>query len=264
MYIVERIKKMYEFHGRVGLTIGNFEGFHRGHREIVRTLQARSLSRGLKTAVITFKEHPLKLLHGVEPERLTLPHEKLVYLQKAGVDLLLYLDFSAELADTEPEDFLHMIQRELDPGLLCLGKGFRFGKDNRGDIEFLHDSVKGFRYELLVVDDVVYRGGPVSSTRIRVAVKKGDLHLAGALLGRDYHLYVTAVPGDNLLKPLCANCAFPDHGRYGGVLIGIESGKNCKVVVERIEEGFSFSDDVDLRGEAFFRLQFSHRLDYQK
>jgi riboflavin kinase/FMN adenylyltransferase len=260
VYIVEQIKKMYQFYGRVGLTIGNFEGFHRGHREIVRTLLSRSLSCGLKTAVITFKEHPLKLLYGMEPERLTLPNEKLVYLRNAGVDLLLYLDFSAELADTEPEDFLLMVQRKLSPGLLCLGKGFRFGKDNRGDIEFLRDGGKGLNYDLLVVDDVVYRGGPVSSTRIRDAVKRGDFELAGALLGRDYHLYVTAHSGAHLLRPLCANCAFPDDGRYRGVLIGTESGENSKIVVERIEEGFSFSEDLDLRGEAFFRLQFSHRL----
>ena len=88
MYIVERIRKMDDFHGSVGLTIGNFEGFHRGHREIITTLITQSRRHGLYTAVITFKEHPLKILRGTEPEQLSLPHEKLVKLRKAGIDLL--------------------------------------------------------------------------------------------------------------------------------------------------------------------------------
>lgn len=262
MYIVERIKRLNDFHGKVGLTIGNFEGFHRGHREIVQTLLSQSGHRGLRTAVITFKEHPLKMLRGVEPERLTLPHEKLVNLRNAGVDLLFYLDFSAGFADTEPESFLRMLQRELAPGLLCLGRGFRFGKGNKGNIDFLSRNADQYSYDLLVVDDVMHLCGPVSSTRIRDAVKRGDFELADALLGQSYHLYV--IGGGNLLKPLCMNCAFPDEGRYMGVLYDDRERQGKGMVVERVDEGFCICEEVDLKRNGLYRLQFSHRLDPQK
>lgn len=259
MYIVEHIRRMNDFHGNVGLTIGNFEGFHRGHREIVQTLLSQSRRRGLDAAVITFKEHPLKLLRGVEPERLSLPHEKLVNLRKAGVDLLLYLDFSPEFADTEPESFLRMLQRQLAPGLLCLGREFRFGKGNEGNIDFLRRLSATYNYDLVVVDDVVHLNGPVSSTRIRDAVKKGDFELADGLLGHSYHLYVTGE--HKLLKPLCMNCAFPDDGRYMAVLHEGGKGQGREMVVERVDQGFVLCDEIDLKKNGLYRLQFSLRLD---
>jgi riboflavin kinase/FMN adenylyltransferase len=250
---------MNDFHGKLGLTIGNFEGFHRGHREIVQTLLSECGDRMLRTAVITFKEHPLKLLRGVEPERLSLPHEKLVNLRNTGIDLLFYLDFSAEFADTEPESFLRMLQRELSPVLFCLGTGFRFGKGNQGDIDFLRRKADRYGYDLLVVDDVMHLGGPVSSTRIRDAVKRGDFELTDALLGQSYHLYVTGE--HRMLQPLCMNCAFPDEGRYLGVLHD-DREKGCnEMVVERVEEGFYVCEEVDLKRNGLYRLQFAHRLD---
>jgi riboflavin kinase/FMN adenylyltransferase len=250
---------MNDFHGSVGLTIGNFEGFHRGHREIVQTLIVQSRQRGLHAAVITFKEHPLKMLRGTEPERLSLPHEKLVNLKKAGVDLLLYLDFTAEFADTEPEQFLHMLQNQLAPRLLCLGGGFRFGRGNKGNIEFLQQRSSAYHYDLVVVDDVTHLDGPVSSTRIRDAVKKGDFDLAEGLLGHSYHLYVTGE--QRLLKPLCMNCAFPDDGRYIAVLHEGGRRRGKETVVERVEQGFMLLDEIELTRNGLFRLQFSRRMD---
>ena len=73
MYISERIKRVDRFYGKIGLTIGNFEGHHRGHVEILGSLVKESRKRGLYSAVITFKEHPLKILGGVDPEKLWAP-----------------------------------------------------------------------------------------------------------------------------------------------------------------------------------------------
>jgi riboflavin kinase/FMN adenylyltransferase len=258
LHIVEHIRKINDFHGKLGLTIGNFEGFHRGHREIITTLLEQSLSRGLHPAVITFKEHPLRMLRGFEPERLSLPHEKLVNLKKAGVFLLFYLDFSPEFADTTPEGFLHMLKSTLAPGMLCLGRQFRFGRGNKGDIGFLGRKASVFGYDLVVVEDVMYENVAVSSTRIRDSVKRGDFELADALLGHKYHLYVT---GDgSLLKPLCMNCAFPVAGRYRAVLFEGGNKQGTGLLVKRVEQGFEIRNDIQLDDHALYRLQFSHRV----
>ena len=202
------------------------------------------------------------MLRGVEPERLSLPHEKLVNLRKEGVDLLLYLDFSHEFAETEPERFLRILQQQLAPGLFCLGREFRFGRGNEGNIDFLQKSSPTYNFDLLVVDDVLHLNEPVSSTRIRDAVKKGDFELVHGLLGHSYHLYVTGEP--KLLKPLCMNCAFPDDGRYMAVLHEGEMGQGREMVVERVDQGFELFEEIDIKRRGLYRLQFSYRLEPQK
>jgi riboflavin kinase/FMN adenylyltransferase len=256
VYIVEAMKRLDRFYGNVGLTIGNFEGFHRGHREIIGTLAAESRDRGLQVAVITFKEHPLKMLRGNEPERLTLPNEKILRLRKEKVDLLLYLDFSPSFADTKPLDFLEQMQRYLAPRFLCLGRKFRFGKDNRGDIDFLVKMGGRFDFDVRVVDDVLHENEPISSTRIRDAVKRGRFRLANAMLGRDYHLYVSAVPERSLVLPLCGNCAFPRTGSFRGELRCVHTGVRREVHAERFEGGFVLGDAVPLEEDCLYTLSF--------
>ena len=260
MYILERVRRVDPFYGKTGLTIGNFEGFHRGHREIIRTLASRSRRNGLYVGAITFKEHPLKVIRGFEPERLTLPHEKLTLLREAEIDLLFYLEFSSGFADITPEEFLLMLYEHVAPRLLCLGRSFRFGRENRGDIEFLQKNAPTYGFEVLVVEDVLHDGEPVSSTRIRAAVERGDFALANAMLGRPYHLYATALPGELLLKPLCENCAFPITGVYEGELCSVESDERRKVIIERAHEGFNVTRGRLPEADCLYRLSFTGRI----
>jgi len=260
VYILERVRRVDPFYGKTGLTIGNFEGFHRGHREIIKTLASRSRRSGLYVGAITFKEHPLKVIRGFEPERLTLPHEKLTLLREAGIDLLFYLEFSSGFADITPEEFLLMLHERVAPRLLCLGRSFRFGRGNRGDIEFLKRRAPTYGFEVQVVEDVLHDGAPVSSTRIRAAVKRGDIALANSLLGRPYHLYVAPVPGELLLKPLCENCAFPLTGVYEGELCSVESDERRKVIIERAPDGFNVARGRKPEADCLYRLSFTGRI----
>jgi len=260
VYILERLRRVDPFYGKTGLTIGNFEGFHRGHREIIRTLASRSRRSGLYVGAITFQEHPLKVIRGFEPERLTLPHEKLTLLREAGIDLLFYLEFSSGFADIMPEEFLLMLHEHLAPRILCLGRSFRFGRENRGDIEFLKKKAPAYGFEVLVVEDVLHDGAPVSSTRIRAAVKRGDFALANTLLGRPFHLYVTALPGELLLKPLCENCAFPLTGVYEGELCSVGRDEREKVIVERARGGFNVTRGRMPEADCLYRLSFTGQI----
>jgi riboflavin kinase/FMN adenylyltransferase len=220
LYIVERIKRVERFYGKIGLAIGNFEGHHRGHVEILRSLVSESRKRGLLTAVITFKEHPLKVLAGVEPERLWAPCEKIHSFKETGIDLLIYINFTMDFSLTEPADFLRELDAAFKPRLFCLGSSFKFGKDNKGDVGLLKNLSKDFNFDLIAVDDVMLFDSAVSSTRIRGAVKSGRVDLAGDLLGRKYSVHLAGKPGDPFtLEPFILNYALPGKGLFKGELV---------------------------------------------
>jgi riboflavin kinase/FMN adenylyltransferase len=224
--IIERIKRIDRFYGNLGLAIGQFEGHHRGHVEILGSLVNESRKRGLLSAVITFKEHPLKVLAGVEPEKLWTPCEKIHSFKEAGIDLLIYIDFTLDFASTIPQDFIRVLDTVFKPGLYCLGSSFRFGKDNKGDVELLRNLSDKYRFDLIAVDDVIYGDSAVSSTRIRGAVKSGKVDLAGELLGRNYSVHLTGRQGDPFtLEPFISNYALPAEGVFKGKLVCPQTGE---------------------------------------
>jgi len=246
VYISERIKRVDRFYGKIGLTIGNFEGHHRGHTEILGSLVNESRKRGLYTAAITFKEHPLKILRSADPEKLWTPCEKIYSFKKAGIDLLLYIDFTKNFSSKEPKDFLHELDVTLKPKLYCLGRGFRFGKDNLGDVKFIMQLSGAFQFDLIPVDDVLFQDAAVSSTRIRKAVKSGNIELAGELLGRKYSVHLVGSSEDPFtLEPFISNYALPFEGLYSGKLVclntnessveNMEIGGNCFQSVNRMK-----------------------------
>ncbi len=227
MYISERIKRVDRFYGKIGLTIGNFEGHHRGHAEILGSLVNESRKRGLYSAVITFKEHPLKILGGVDPEKLWAPCEKIYSFKKAGIDLLLNIDFTKNISSTLPSDFLHDLDVTLKPKLYCLGSSFRFGKDNRGDVKLIEQLSGKFQFDLVPVDDVLFHDSAVSSTRIRQAVKSGNIELAGELLGRKYFVHLIGKPEDPFtLEPFISNYALPGKGLFSGKLVCLKTNES--------------------------------------
>ena len=229
MYIIECIKKVDPFFGRTGLTIGNFEGFHEGHIAIIQTLVKETRKRGLFSAVITFKQHPLKVLGSCEPEKLWAPMDKIDSFKKAGIDLLVYIDFSTKFSGTMPVDFLAHLNEVMKPKLYCLGGSFRFGKNNSGDMELLKRVSSRFNYRLISVCDVMCRGAPVSSTRIRSAVKSGNFGLVEELLGRRYSVYLAANPDNSTsMLPFITNCAVPCDGPFSGELEYLRTKENRK------------------------------------
>lgn len=224
MYIVERIKKVEQYYGKIGLTIGNFDGFHLGHQRIIKTLVYECNKRGLFAAVITFKQHPLRVICGKEPDKIGIRTEKLQWFLSQGIDLIFYIDFSKDFSTTSPSDFLHNMKRELDPGLYCLGKSFRFGKANKGNIEFMEECAPMLGYQVVSIEDVTLHGEAVSSTRIREAIKRGDFKLVTELLGRHYSVYLEVDQKDGeALRPFLSGIALPGNGIYAGELVNLKT-----------------------------------------
>ncbi len=223
MHIVERINRIVPYFGKIGLSIGNFEGFHRGHTKIIECLVKESKKRNLYSAVITFKQHPLRILAGREPERLWAPGDKIISFRNAGIDLLIYIEFSREFSSKLPLDFIVDLNQKLSPNLLCLGGNFRFGRDNGGDVELLQGISQEFQYTLMTINEVLQDGLPISSTRIRNAVKAGNMQNTESLLGRRYSVYLKKEEDILQFKPFIPNVALPRRGKFKGVIENLQT-----------------------------------------
>ncbi len=267
MYIVETIKKLEYFYGKVALTIGNFEGFHRGHLRIVRSLVQKSKDRGLLPAVLTFKEHPLSILLNKRPEKLSAPSDKIAMFEEQGIELLLYVHFSRQFADLIPLSFLSFLKSTLLPRLYCLGRGFRFGKGNHGDTALLREYGPQLGYEFMEVDAVSWGGAPVSSTRIRNAVKKGNFELVSNLLGKRYYAYFVLTQTDPpLFSSFFPDWALPTEGRFSGCLENVQTGIRVDIEITASNRSFEVckGSDVSIEYSVYDKdpvhLQYSGKL----
>ena len=186
-----------ELHGAF-VTIGNFDGIHRGHQRIFQKLIDDAARHNRKTVVITFDPHPQKVLH---PERrpfflLTHLDEKLRLLERSGIDAVVLITFTLKFARTTAEDFVRTILwNKLRLSKLFIGYDYAFGKDKRGNAAFLKTigAKLGFEVEEIIV--VKENNTIASSTNIREAICEGNVKLAHTLLGRPYNVSGTVVKG---------------------------------------------------------------------
>ena len=264
MNIVERIKRVDPFFGSIGLTIGNFDGFHLGHQKIVQKLSNECRKRGLFPAVITFKEHPLKLIRGEAPRLLGPRTEKIRWFFNMGIDILLYIDFDAAFADMKPLDFLKLLKEKLAPKMYCLGKSFKFGKSNRGDVGLIRRHEREFGYGMICVDDVEMDGEIVSSTRIRNAVVDGEIELANRLLGRRYSAWFRKdASGGGKLLPFLSEAVMPKEGSYSGEMVDMKIKESVEAALAVSGSVFQ-SNSIGTRSDTLYRFLFHRRLGQEK
>ncbi len=183
------------FH-RPKVTLGTFDGVHVGHQRVIRDLITWARATESPALVITFDRKPGRVLSGHPFDRITsLPH-RLRLLESLGVDGALVLEFDQALAGMEPEEFVRVVlAEELQVGGVLLGHDTRFGHKGRGDMDLLADLARQCRFEACSVPVVLMDGLPVSSTRVREAVRTGDLALAERLMGRRFSLLGPIVHG---------------------------------------------------------------------
>jgi riboflavin kinase/FMN adenylyltransferase len=170
------------------VTVGTFDGVHRGHQAVLAEIVRRARARGLDSVVVTFDPHPLEIVNpAAAPRLLTLPAERHPLLTAGGVGRVVTLPFTAELARLSPDEFVRNVLRaEVGMQELVLGYDHGFGRGRSGDVDTVRriGAVDGFAVD--VVDAVRDDGQPISSTLIRTAVAHGDLALAERWLGRPY------------------------------------------------------------------------------
>jgi riboflavin kinase/FMN adenylyltransferase len=181
-------------------TIGNFDGVHLGHRRILETVVARARVSGRPSVAITFEPHPRSVLRPDRaPRRLQTLHQKEEVIEAIGVENLLVIPFTRDFSLIEPEEFVRSILgARLAVSEIYLGSHFAFGRGKRGDITLLKRMSPECGFVASSVEEVFFEGEPVSSTRIRDAIGRGEVVRANAMLGREYEIDGLVARGDGL------------------------------------------------------------------
>jgi riboflavin kinase/FMN adenylyltransferase len=171
------------------ITVGTFDGVHRGHRDVVERLVARSHALKIPSVLVTFEPHPLEVVNpAAAPLLLTTHDEKLEVIAETGIDYMAVVPFTPQLASYSAEDFVELVLRRcFRMRELLIGYDHGFGKQRAGNVNVLRSLGERDGFRVDVVDPVSTPDGhPVSSTSIRRAVAGGDLDRAAAGLGRPY------------------------------------------------------------------------------
>ncbi len=184
--------------GPCAITIGNFDGVHRGHREILRRVIAAAREEGWKSAVLTFDPHPAKVLAPASaPRLLTTVEQRARLISGQGIDEILILPFNSGVSELGPEEFVReVLVDKLNTRAVLVGANFRFGKRAAGDAAMLEELGGRFSFETEIIQPVVWRERVVSSSEIRRLIEAGDVSIACRLLGRPYVLEGAVVSGD--------------------------------------------------------------------
>lgn len=181
----------------VVVTVGTFDGVHRGHWAVLQELAAEGGRRDLPTLLVTFDPHPLRIVRpAYAPRLLSTPAEKVEILAQAPLDYVALLRFTPELAAYSPREFVERILIErLGMRHLVIGYDHGFGRGRSGDVDTLREIGTELGFSVDVVDPIESGTGPVSSSRVRQALEQGDVAAAAASLGRPYSLAGTVVRG---------------------------------------------------------------------
>lgn len=179
------------------VTVGNFDGVHRGHRSVIERARELANELGRPCVAITFRPHPAAVLSDAgPPERLTSDLQQREQLAELGLDALLCQPFDTDFAKLAPEEFFgDFLVGALRASGVVVGSSFRFGAGRRGDVAVL-ERLAGDGLRVVGVSPVVLGGEPVSSTRIRELLHEGRPGEAAELLGRPFALEGRVVRGD--------------------------------------------------------------------
>jgi len=186
------------------VTIGNFDGVHRGHQLVISQLKRVAGAASLPTVVIIFEPQPIEFFAPERaPRRLSRFREKIAYLKTQQIDYLLCLRFDAALAEQSAEEFVQRILVErLNTRHLVIGDDFHFGKNRQGNFRYLQENCLRFGFAVDETETLMIDGERVSSTRIRHSIAEGNFEKAAELLGRPYSLSGRVAHGKKLGRQL--------------------------------------------------------------
>lgn len=182
------------------VTIGNFDGLHRGQKKLIDLTVARARTLEVPAVVVTFEPHPLAVLDPARrPLRLLSPSQRERWLELWGVDALLAVGFTLEVARWAPERFVReVVVGRLAAREVIVGRAFAFGKDRAGNLELLEGLGREFGFQVQGVEEERDAAGVISASRIRELLLAGEVEPAAELLGRPYALAGRVVRGDRM------------------------------------------------------------------
>ena len=206
--------------GPCALTIGNFDGVHRGHRALLDRVVAKAREIGVNSCVLTFEPHPREFFAPQSaPARLTRLRDKLELIAATGIERVHVIGFAAGFAAMSAARFIEdVLVRGLRTRWLLVGRDFRFGAQRKGDFATLEG--QGFALESMA--DVLFEGERVSSSSVRASLQAGEFERAERLLGRPYTISGKVVHGAHLGRDLgfpTANIPLPHRPPLAGIYV---------------------------------------------
>ena len=178
------------------VTMGTFDGVHRGHHAVLGEVTRRASAQGLASVLVTFEPHPLAVVNpAAAPKLLTLPEEKQALVAAHGIEQFVLMPFTPAVAQLDAEAFVGRLREEYAMRELVMGYDHGFGRGRAGDVDLVRRLAQQQGFGMAVVDAVKDNGQPISSTLIRTALAHGDLDAAARWLGRPYGIRGTVVRG---------------------------------------------------------------------
>jgi len=230
------------------VTVGTFDGVHRGHLAVLAEVQRRARAGKLTSVLVTFDPHPLAVVNpAAAPQLLTLPEEKQALVGAAGIERFVLMPFTPAVAQLDAEAFVRRLCDEYDMRELVMGYDHGFGRGRAGDVELVQRLARQQNFGMAVVAAVRDNDQPISSTLIRSGVAHGDLDAAARWLGRRYDIRgrvvrgagrgrTIGVPTINLESP-DARKLLPPDGVYAVRVRILESGARIPTPDSRILGG---------------------------
>ena len=204
MKLLPSIADLAAVPGPVHLAVGFFDGVHLGHQEVIRRAADSAEADGGTVVVTTFDPHPMRVLRPENaPRLLTSTRHKARILERLGISHLLVIPFDTAFAALSPLEFVTALHTAAKPlGGITVGHNWAFGKGRAGNLETLTSLGRQLGFQTHGIAPVVVAEEPVSSTRVRLAVERGDFPAAARLLGRDYSVLGTVIEGRKLARKL--------------------------------------------------------------
>ena len=198
------------------LTIGNFDGVHRGHRALLNQLIASAHERGLVSCVLTFEPHPKEFFSPEQaPPRILNLRDKLAALAKLGIDRVVVEHFNSAFARLSPEEFVsEIIVKRLNTKWILIGDDFCYGAKRAGNFASLKAAGEKYGFEVSSIQTILEDGERISSSALRTALANGDMKQAEKLLGRPYGISGHVIHGQQLGRQLgfpTLNLAVANH-----------------------------------------------------
>ena len=203
MKIIRGIDNLNNEFTQCVLTLGNFDGVHLGHQQLINHLIEQGKKLNLPTAVMLFEPQPLEFFSKQAPTRLTSFKEKVQLIEKLGIDYIIAVPFTQTFANMSANAFIQdWLIKKLSAKYIVIGDDFQFGRDRKGDINLLQQYTQNNQFSVESMPTFVWNNLRISSTAVREALFNSDFELARCLLGRDYAIQGRVVHGNALARQL--------------------------------------------------------------
>ena len=222
MEVVRGLLNIREKHRGAIVTIGNFDGVHKGHQSILKEVRARADKSNVPAMLICFEPQPKEFFDLYNaPARLTRFREKVDLLSEQGIDYVYCVKFDEKARTMTAVEFVRILVEEMRISALFVGDDFRFGFDRSGDFKYLQDVGKSHHFDVINMYTISHDNERVSSTRIRECLARGDFELAESLLGYPYSISGKVIYGRQIGRTLGVPTANIQLNRYVAPITGV-------------------------------------------